>query len=393
MIKGALHGYGPVGRVCTRCVMDESVPDIWFDDAGECNYCKMHDRLSADNPNDARGAQRLAQIADAARAAGKGRDHDVVIGVSGGTDSTYLLHLAVEYGLRPLAVHLDNGWNTEISVANLRNVLEALDIDLYTHVINWQEFRDILRAQLRSGLPWADAPTDLAILAVLYQVAARFGVKTIFVGNNFRTEGRQPTPWTYSDSRQISHVHRAFGSGQQRTYPTMSPFGLLFTSLVRGVKMHRPYYHLPFNKAAAKEVIKERYGWREYGGHHHENIFTRYAIGVWMPQKFGIDKRKVTLSAYIRNGEMERSEALSIIGEPAYHPDLMLEDHAYVAKKLGLSAKDMDAIWLAPNHSVSDYPSYLPLFNTFKGLSTSVLGRLLPFRPMVSYDIKKPDRR
>jgi N-acetyl sugar amidotransferase len=370
--------------------MDESVPDIWFDDAGECNYCKMHDRLSADNPNDERGASALEAIVTKTRRQGKGRPYDVVIGVSGGTDSTYLLHLAVEYGLRPLAVHLDNGWNTETSVTNLRNVLEALDIDLHTHVINWQEFKDILRAQLRSGLPWADSPTDLAIIAVLYQTAVRYGVKTIFVGNNFRTEGRQPSLWTHSDSRQLGHVHSRFGSGRMKTYPTQSPFKLIFTSMFHGVKMHRPYYHIPFNKSEAKVLIKEKYGWQEYGGHHHENIFTRYAIGVWMPQKFGIDKRKVTIGAYIRNGEMERSEALTILSQPAYDPDRMLEDHAYVAKKLGLSSTEMDAIWAAPNKSVHDYPSYLPLFSVFMRLGTSVFRHILPFRPMMSYDMAKP---
>ena len=290
-------------------------------------------------------------------------------------------------------MHLDNGWNTEIAVNNLRNALEVMDIDLYTHVINWQEFKDILRAQLRSALPWADAPTDLAIIAILYQTAVKFGVKTIFVGNNFRTEGRQPNLWTHTDSRQIHHVHRRFGSGKSETFPTQSPFGLIFTSLFHRVKMHRPYYHIPFNKAEAKILIKERYGWREYGGHHHENIFTRYAIGVWMPQKFGMDKRKVTFSAYIRNGEMTRSEAMLRIAEPAYAPTLMLEDHAYVAKKLGITPSEMDAIWRSENRSVHDYPSYLPLFSMFKRLGTSVFRYILPFRPMMSYDMEKPKNR
>ena len=390
MIPGARYGYGSAGRICSRCVMDESVPDIWFDDAGECNYCKMHDRLSADNPNDERGVRTLNTIVQQTRSVGEGRPYDVVIGVSGGTDSTYLLHLAVEYGLRPLAVHLDNGWNTETSVTNLRNVLEALDIDLHTHVINWQEFKDILLAQLRSGLPWADSPTDLAIIAVLYQTAVRYGVKTIFVGNNFRTEGRQPNLWTHSDSRQLRHVHRRFGNGKVSTYPTQSPFGLIYNSVVHGVKMHRPYYHIPFNKSEAKTLIKERYGWKDYGGHHHENIFTRYAIGVWMPQKFGMDKRKVTLSAYVRNGEMVRAEALATLQLPAYDTELMKEDHAYVAKKLGIPMHEMQAIWDADNRSVYDYPSYLPLFSLFKTLGTSVFRHILPFRPMMSYDMDRP---
>jgi hypothetical protein len=206
----------------------------------------------------------------------------VIVGVSGGTDSTYLLHLVKHKGLRVLAVHLDNGWNTETSVVNLRNILEALDIDLYTHVINWLEFKDILRSQLKSSLPWADSPTDLAIISILYRTAIRFGVKTIYVGNNFRTEGRQPNSWTHSDSRQLKHIHNKFGNGYINSYPLISPFELVFSSIFHGVKMYRPYYHLQFNKTDAKKLISQKYGWKDYGGHHHENIFTRYAIGAWM---------------------------------------------------------------------------------------------------------------
>lgn len=384
------YSFGTVGQICSRCVMDESVPDIWFDEEGQCNYCKMHDRLSIDNPNDERGAKALELIVTKALNEGKGRTYDVVIGVSGGTDSTYLLHLAKQMGLRILAVHLDNGWNTETSVVNLRNVLEALDIDLYTHVINWHEFKDILRAQLKSALPWADAPTDLAIISVLYKTAVKFGVRAIFVGNNFRTEGRQPDSWTHCDSLQLRHIHRKFGNVTFNTYPLQSPFGLVFSSVVHGVNMYRPYYYLPFNKSEAKALIAEKYAWKDYGGHHHENIFTRYAIGAWMPLKFGIDKRKVTLSAYVRNGEMNRQTALDTISKYSYSPELMKEDHIYVAKKLGFSMAEMDALWLAENRSFLDYPSYYPLFQRMKWIGTSIFRYVLPFRPMMSYDVKRP---
>jgi N-acetyl sugar amidotransferase len=390
MISGAQYPYGSVGRVCSRCVMDESVPDIWFDELGECNYCKMHYRLVADNPNDERGRENLLQIAKEAKAAGNKGNYDVVVGVSGGTDSTYLLHLVRELELRPLAVHLDNGWNSEVSVNNLRNVLEVLDIDLYTHVIEWLEFRDILRAQLQSRLPWADGPTDLAIIAVLYQAAIKFGVKTIFVGNNFRTEGRQPDFWTHADTRQLRYVHKKYGNGKRNTYPMQSPFKLLLQASVVGVKMHRPFYHIPFNKSEAKVLISDLYGWKDYGGHHHENIFTRFIIGVWMPQKFGIDKRKVTFSAYIRSGEMDRGTAFQTLHAPAYDLKLMQEDYGYVAKKLGFSSAEMKQIWDAPNLSILDYPSYYHLYQMFKKISKSIFRHILPFRPMMSYDMKKP---
>jgi hypothetical protein len=370
--------------------LDESVPDIWFDQSGECNYCKTYDLLQADYPNDSSGEKRFAAIVTEAKRKGDGKDYDVVIGVSGGTDSTYLLHLAIEHGLRPLAVHLDNGWNTEVSVVNLKNVLEALDIDLYTHVIQWDEFKDILRSQLMSGLPWADSPTDLAINSIVNMTAVRFGIRTVFIGHDFRTEGRQPTDWTHSDTRQLHHIHRRFGSGIRSTFPGQSPFHLIYNSAIRGIKVYRPFWHLPYSKTVAKGIITDKYGWRDYGGHHHENVFTRYVIGVWMPLKFGIDKRKVSFSAYIRNGEMSRADALAQISQPAYEEGLMMEDHHYVAKKLGFSIKEMDLLWSAPNHSVHDFPSYLPLFNRFKAVATTVLGSVLPFKPMTAYQVKKP---
>jgi hypothetical protein len=369
--------------------MDESVPDIWFDINGECNYCKMHDLLSADNPNDERGALAFDEMVKKTFENGKGCKYDVIVGVSGGTDSTYLLHLVKHKGLRVLAVHLDNGWNTETSVVNLRNILEALDIDLYTHVINWLEFKDILRSQLKSSLPWADSPTDLAIISILYRTAIRFGVKTIYVGNNFRTEGRQPNSWTHSDSRQLKHIHNKFGNGYINSYPLISPFELVFSSIFHGVKMYRPYYHLQFNKTDAKKLISQKYGWKDYGGHHHENIFTRYAIGAWMPLKFGIDKRKVTLSAYIRNSEILRENALATLTLPSYAPQLMEEDHIYIAKKLDFRMSEINDIWLSENRSFLDYPSYYKLFKTFNWFGTSVFKHILPFRPMMSYDVKK----
>lgn len=376
-------------QICTRCVMDSSVPQIKFDASGECNYCKLHDALSNDNPNDERGKEILKQIAEKLKKEGKGKKYDVVVGVSGGTDSTYLLHLCIELGLRPLAVHLDNGWNTETSVANLRNVLEALDIDLYTYVINWDEFRDILLSQLKSGLPWADAPTDIAIVSTLYRTAIKFDVPNIFVGNNFRTEGKQPTLWTYTDGRLISYIQKKFGTKKIETFPNQTIWDVLYFTLIKRVKMVRPFYYIQFNKKHAKKLISEKYGWKDYGGHHHENIFTRYIIGVWLNQKFGIDKRKVTLSAYIRNGEISRQDALKDLQQAPYQPKLMQSDHEYVAKKLGISLSEFNTIWANNNKTFRDYPSYYPFYEKVRWIANKILSRLLPFKPMMTYNIDK----
>jgi N-acetyl sugar amidotransferase len=384
--------YNPAKRpeiICTRCVLDDTVPDIWFDEKGECNYCKMHDLLDSKFPNDERGYEILKDISKKIQKEGKNKKYNIVIGVSGGTDSTYLLHLAIELGLRPLAVHLDNGWNTETSVKNLKNILQALNIDLYTYVINWKEFREILVAQLKSGLPWADFPTDLAIVSILYRIAAKNNIKYIFVGNNFRTEGRQPDLWTNSDGRQMRYINNKFGKGKFVSYPNQTIFDLIYFAGIKRIKMIRPFYYLSYNKTEAKKLIIEKYNWVDYGGHHHENIFTRFIIGYWLTQKFGIDKRKVTYSAYIRNGEITRDLALENIQQIPYDLDLMQQDLDYVIKKLGVNESQFKQIWTGKNKTFHDYPSYYPIYKNTKWISNYILRFILPFKPMMTFEVKK----
>lgn len=372
--------------VCRKCILDDSVPNIWFDEKGECNYCKLHTMLDKDNPNDERGTKKLQDIAAKIKEAGKRNKYDVIVGVSGGTDSTYLLHLCAELGLKPLAVHLDNGWNTAISVNNLYSVLDTLKIDLYTYVINWKEFQSILLAQLKSGLPWADAPTDIAIVSSLYKIAAKFDIPYVFVGNNFRTEGKQPTQWTYTDGKLLKYISKKHGQVKFDTYPNLTMSQLIYYTMYKRIKMIRPFYYIKYDKSEAKKLIKQKYNWRDYGGHHHENIFTRYVIGVWLSQKFDIDKRKVTLSAYVRNNELTRDEALTTMKTPPYSKKLMQEDHAYIAKKLGITVEDFDKIWAINNRSFLDYPSYYPLYQKMKWIFNMFFKYMFTFKPMVSYN-------
>jgi N-acetyl sugar amidotransferase len=367
--------------------MDSSVPDIFFDENGVCNYCKLHDALEKDYPNDDRGKAALLSIARQIKKQGKNSKYDVAVGISGGTDSTYLLHIANELGLRVLAVHLDNGWDSEIAVVNIKNALEKLDMDLYSYVLNWEEYKDILLVQLKAGLPWADSPTDMAISTALYKVCDKFNIKTIFIGHDFRTEGKQPTLWTYNDGRQMRYLQKKFGTVKFQTFIPLDITDLINYSLIKKVRMIRPLYYIKYKKSDVKQLIKEKYDWKDYGGHHHENIFTRYIIGVWMYQKFGIDKRKVTYSAYIRNGEMSRQEATQKLMSPPYDVDLMQRDHEYVSKKLGIGLSEMNRLWSLPNRTFYDYPSYYPLYLKFRGLANSALRYLLPFKPMMTYNV------
>jgi N-acetyl sugar amidotransferase len=378
-------------KLCQRCVLDETVPEISFDERGVCNFCHLHDALAAAFPQGTVGSDYLRRVCDEAKLVGRGKNYDLVVGVSGGTDSCYLLHVLKDMGLRPLAVNLDNGWHSDIAVSNIHKVIEALKIDLQTYVVDYEEMKDILLSMMKAGLPWIDGPTDLAIVATLYQTAADEGLKHVFVGNNFRTEGRQPTPWTHLDGRQLNYVQKKFGTHPMKTFPNLTISKLLkFTALQR-IKMIKPLYHLEFNKQEAMQMLQEKYGWKYYGGHHHESVFTRFAIAYWQFKKFGIDKRKITLSAQVRSGHVERAAALEALAQPPYDPTRMEEDKDYVAKKLGISQQTFTELFNAPNRSFRDYPSYYPFFERTKGLQKIVLTKLFPTKPMMLFDLKNYD--
>ena len=376
-------------KICNRCVMDSSVPDISFDSSGICNYCKQFDIISADAPNDERGEAFLRKLLADIKKSNIRSNYDVVVGVSGGVDSTYLVHYAVQKGLRVLAVNFDNGWHSEIAVSNIKNCLTKLNVDLVTLVVDYDEMKDLLLSYMKAGIPWADIPTDLALLSTLYTVAAKNNVKTIFVGNSFRTEGKQPTDWTHGDTRQLRYIQRSFGTQKIKTFPMLSPFRLLYYGAIKGIKMVRPFNYMNYDKSSTQTMLEKEYGWKDYGGHHHESAFTKFAITNWLPIKFGIDKRMVTYSAQVRSGLLQRDNALELLSKPPYDPIQMEEDKNYVIKKLGISLEEFIEIWNSPNRSINDYPSYLPMFNRFQKPAIFLLRYILPFKPMMGYHLNK----
>ncbi len=360
--------------ICSRCVMDFTVPDIKYDSAGVCNYCYLHNVLDKAFPNDENEGERLlGELADKIRSSKSGK-YDCVLGVSGGTDSTYLLHWAKLNGLSPLAFHLDNGWNSDISVQNIRKSISKLGVDFETYVIDWEEIKDILASFLRASFAWADIPTDIAITSSLYRIAAKEKIKYILVGNNFRTEGKQPLEWTYGDGRMVNAVCKKYGRLKKHgSYPNLTVPDLMYYGILKGVKLVRPFYHMRFNKKEAQKMLEKEYGWTNYGGHHHESIFTRFIIGYWLPRKFDIDKRKVTLSALVRSGEISRENALSLLREPPYALDRMESDREYVIKKLGLAPGEFERMMKSPNTCFRDFPSYYPLFEKYRSISKVIL--------------------
>jgi N-acetyl sugar amidotransferase len=347
-------------RVCTRCVMSDTDPDITFDADGRCNHCKDYlDRIANLTYRPGTSERELAAIVERIKAAGRGKEYDCVIGMSGGIDSSYAAYVVKSHGLRPLAVHMDNGWNSDTAAKNIKNVARTLGVDYQSVVLDWEEFRDLQLAFLRASVPEIETPTDIAIPAALHRVAAEHGVRFILAGGNYVTEGILPRAWHYDakDVRFLKAVHRRFGSGRLGTFPT---FGFVKETYYKFVKRIRIVYvlnHVAYSKEDAMRKLEDELGWEYYGGKHYESTITGFVQSYVLPVKFQIDYRRATLSSQICAGEMTRDEALEILKEPPFDPARVREEKAYVAKKFGISLEEMDAILAEPPKTHRDYPN------------------------------------
>lgn len=372
-------------RICSRGVWDSTMPGITFDANGVSNYAVMFDELCRTYPRGEQGSQDWLRILRSIREAGRGKRYDCVIGVSGGTDSSYLLHLARRvFGLNPLAVTLDNGWSSDIAVKNIKRVTSKLGMDLETYVIDYEEARHVLRSYIKASLPWIDSATDIAIKACLYKVAKREGIKYTLNGGDFRTEGKQPTEWTYSDYRQMMYLLRTYeGVTRLESFPYYTITNLFRWGFLDGIKTFRPYYYIDYSKKEAQQLLTKEYGWEYYGGHHHENIFTRFAIAYWLPKKFNIDKRKITLSAQILSGEITRDEALESLKCPPYGDEDLDYNIEYVTKKLGITREQFEEYFHRPNKYFYDYPSYFKLYEKYAKVAHRLFSKILPFKPTI----------
>jgi N-acetyl sugar amidotransferase len=348
-------------RVCARCVMDDTVPDIVFYDDGRCSCCRPYDEhRTKEIFTDAASAERLEQLIARVKEDGKGKPYDCLIGLSGGVDSSYVAHLvAKRFGLRALALHLDNGWNTELAVANVERIVKTLKIDLSTHVLDWREFRDIQTAFLRSGVSNIEIPTDHAIWAVLLKTASKMSIKYIFAGNNVVTESIMPESWLYGskDSRLIRGIHKRFGNLPMKSYPYLTTPDYVRYLLVEGIRWVPVLNYIPYVKADAKKLLMDELGWRDYGGKHYESVFTRFFHADYLPAKFGYDLRKSYASALVCSGQITREEALRELEQPPAPKEMLSQDREYVLKKLGLSLEEFAAILAAPNKTFRDYPN------------------------------------
>lgn len=354
--------------------MDTTDPDIWFDAQGVSSHALHYEaELSAIVEAATAGKRQpeLDALVAQIKKSGKDKPYDCVIGVSGGVDSTYLIYRAVKLGLRPLAVHFDSGWNSELAVENIENIVTKLGLDLVTDVVDWREMKDLQLAFFKASVANQDIPTDHAFPAIAFREAARYGIKYILSGFNYATESVLPVGWGFNatDSKHLRAIHKKFGTGKLSTYPVMSFWKKqIWYPKVKGIKVVSLLNYMPYIKTDAKTTITKELDWRDYGGKHYESVFTRYFQGHYLPTKFGYDKRKAHLSSLILSGQITREQALEELKEPPYDHDLLAQDHEFIAKKLGLSVAEFDAIIAHKPVSHYEYPNQeklYKLFNTF----------------------------
>ncbi|MCP4171697.1 MAG: N-acetyl sugar amidotransferase [Fuerstiella sp.] len=343
-------------------------PQIRFDEQGRSHY--YHDYIAAQNVkvgSPEQRAERLSQLVADVKTAGKGRQYDCVIGVSGGVDSTYVALLAKELGLRPLAVHLDNGWNSELAVQNITNIVNRLDIDLFTNVLDWEQFRDLQLAYLKASVIDIEVISDHAIFATMHRVAGQRGIPYILSGTNCVTEQTLPLHWIHSKSDHVNiiDIHRNFGTRPLGDYPLMNWKVKKWYKVSPGLRYESILNLVPFEKAAVKDRIIDELDWRDYGGKHYESIFTRFYQGHILPTKFGVDKRKAHLSDLIYGGQISKKEALAELEKPIYDPEQMRIDREFVLKKLGLSDSEFDDIMNLPVRRHDDFEIERPLLESY----------------------------
>lgn len=349
-------------QICTRCVMDTTDSAIIFDDDGVCDHCNTFETKVKPNWHvGERGRQELRALVESIKASGKNNDFDCIIGMSGGIDSSYLTYVATEFGLRPLVFHVDAGWNSQIAVNNIEKLIDKLGLDLYTEVIDWQEMRDLQLAYFKSGVPHIDTPQDHAFFATMYKFAEEHDIKYILTGANLSTECiRNPIEWMYyqSDSIQLRDIHSKHGSHPLLNYPVTSILRhKIWLPYVKGIKVVRPLNMVEYDKAAAVELLSEKFGWQPYPQKHFESRFTRFYEGYWLPKKFGFDTRKVQYSSLIVTGQMTRQEALDKLKFPALDEATVRQEFEYVANKLEISTTELQGYFDAPNKTYRDYKS------------------------------------
>ncbi len=366
-------------KVCAKTVMDTTDPDILFDKDGVSNHWYNYFEKLKDFHKDANLRDRkFNKLIEEIKRSNVNKDFNCIIGVSGGVDSTYTCYIAKQHGLRPIAVHFDNGWNSEMAVSNIEKTLKKLDIDLYTYVVDWNEFKDIQLSFLKASTPDAEVPTDHGMIALLYKTAYKFGIKHILTGVNVSTESLLPLRWGYGyfDLRYIKGIQKKFGTYKIKSFPTLSLFQLFFFSKIIGIKFISFLDYIDFNKDVALETIKNKLNWQYYGGKHYESVYTRFFQAYILPRKFKIDKRKAHFSNLICSNQMTRDEAITELKKDIYPPEKLELDKRFVINKFNLSQDEFDEIIRSEVKYFDDYKSNYKLFEILKKIKRFLLKYL-----------------
>lgn len=371
-------------QICSNCVMDTSDSRISFDENGVCDHCNdFYKNVQPNWHTDERGRIQFESIIAKIKKDGQGRDFDCLLGMSGGVDSSYMLHVAVkEFGLRPLVFHVDGGWNTDFAVRNIQLMVDKLGLKLYTETINWEEMKDFQLAFFKSGVPHIDIPQDHAFVATLYNYAAKYNIKYILNGGNLSTECvRNPMEFLYygTDMQQIGDIMKRFSTVEMKTYPFSSIFRhKIYLRYIKKVQVVRMLNYLPYTKKKAIALLQKEYGWIPYPQKHFESHFTKFLEGYWLPERFGFDTRRVQFSSLILTGQMTRQEALKMLEKPAYDPVAIEDDFKYIATKLDISTDELRHYFNIPKKFYWDYKNQDKIFNfgakvlKFLGMETSI---------------------
>ena len=340
--------------------MDTTDPEITFDDQGHCCHCsEFLERRAGHAYHGEESDRELEQLVEKVKRAGVGKPYDCVLGVSGGADSSYLAYLAKELGLRPLAVHLDNGWNSDKAVLNIKNVTRKLGIDYESYVLNWEEFKDVQLAFLRASVPEAETPTDIAIPGALHRVAAKHGIKYILSGGNLATEGILPKSWHYDvrDEKYFNHILRSFGGKKLRTFPTFGYKQEMYYKLVKRITILYPLDLVPYVKEDAIRLLQKEFDWVCYGAKHQESRYTKFIQSYYLYEKFNIDYRRAGMSIEICSKQIDRAAAIEKLRCKPYDPNAVEDDKRYVSKKLGVSSGEFESILNKPPKWYWNYPN------------------------------------
>ena len=354
---------------CTNCVMDTTDSAIVFDEQGVCDHCNtFYSDIKPNWNTGEKGWNEISRVAEKIKKEGEGKEFDCIIGMSGGIDSSYLIYLAKEkLGLRPLVFHVDAGWNSQQAVHNIEMIVDKLDLDLYTEVIDWEEMKDLQLAFFKSGVSHTDTPQDHAFFATMYKFASKYKVKYILTGGNYSTECiRNPLEWMYyqSDSRQLKDIHKKFGGTKLKNFPiTNILWHKVYLPYIKGIRLIRPLDYMPYFKEEATQFLVDNLGYQRYAQKHFESRFTKFYEGYWLPKKFGFDTRKVQYSSLILTGQMTREEAIEKLKKPAFDAETIKQDFEYIATKLGITVNELQGYMDAPNKTYRDYKNQMWIYD------------------------------